>query len=300
MTAGSVSAHRIVRVTLQLTNLTNQPLRLGYLANTGTLIDDVGNRYSVETNTYTGVRGIGIVTAGNVDSQFLLGAGESRGITFELSGGPNRLGTVYSYDLTLAQLDVLPSQQVRVGREYPVGFKQLAISTPAAARAPSAQSAGPCGAKPRCYCTGPFMSEVTRVSAAKESAHRIVRVTLQVTNLTSQPIILAYVAGTGTLLDNLANQYTMDNSPSAVSGIGIMAGDKVDTQFVLGPGQSRSASFELSGGSTNPGTAYTYDLTMAQVEILPSQQVRTVGEYAVGFSGLTAGLLDGLKDIIRK
>lgn len=298
LVTAQVSAHRIVRVALQLTNLTDQPVRLGYLANTGTLIDDVGNRYSAVAGLPPSVTGIGIITTANIDSQFVLAAGESRGVSVELSGSPNRLGTLYSFDMTLVQLQILPSKQVRLAKEFPIGFKQLSVGGAIPASGGSAAAA--CGAKPRCYATGPFTTEVTRVSAAVESAHRVVRVTLRLTNVSSQAIILAYMRDSGTLVDNFGNQYGTDNSTSAISGIGLMSGNSVDTRFVLAPGQSRNASFELSAHAAQPGRSYSYDLTLAQVEILPSQQVQTIGEFAVGFSGLSAGLLDGLKDIIRK
>jgi hypothetical protein len=37
------------------------------------------------------------------------------------------------------------------------------------------------------------------------------------------------------------------------------------------------------------GTAFNYDVSIAQLEILPSQQIRTVREYVLNFQNLAAG-----------
>ena len=114
----------------------------------------------------------------------------------------------------------------------------------------------------------------------------------------SQPIILAYVAGSGVVTDNNGKRYGDHYWPAVLNagakGIGTVKGDQADPQFVLGPNASGNASFVLARDRVlnNPrdpiGTAFNFDLSIAQLEVLPGQQNRTVREYAVTFPNLTA------------
>jgi len=57
--------------------------------------------------------------------------------------------------------------------------------------------------------------------------------------------------------------------------------------------------------SKSPGTVFSYDLTLEELEILPSKQVRSTRTYAVGFHDIKQSssdkgksLLDALKPTI--
>jgi hypothetical protein len=62
----------------------------------------------------------------------------------------------------------------------------------------------------------------------------------------------------------------------------------------LSSGGSSNASFVLArrheaNDARDPiGTAFNFDVSIAQLEVLPSQQINTVRESAVTFSNLTA------------
>jgi len=289
-----------VRVTVKLTNVTDQPVILGYMAGTGAMTDNLGNRYFSNDRDPSAVSGIGLVIGPDADPQFTLHAGESRTAVFELRRTWHQdVPGAYTYDLTLATLEIFPSQQLRVAHQYAVGFKDLPVSGPAAPAI--APAAAPCAGKPRCDSAGPFMAEVTHVtrSLGTNSVNNAsVLVTVKLTNITKQPILLGYVTGTGALFDDLGHAY----ADWAVTGIGSVDGARADPQFKLDPGASRNAVFEWRRTYRQDGMprVYAYDMTIAQLEVLPSTQVRVAGEYAVGFTGLSAGFLDGLKDIFRK
>jgi hypothetical protein len=289
-----------VRVTVKLTNVTNQPVILGYVAGTGAMTDNLGNRYSSDDRNPSAVSGIGLVLGPDADPQFALNAGESRSAVFELRRTWRQdVPSTCTYDLTLATLEIYPSQQVRVAHQYAVGFKDLPVNGPSAPAVVPA--VGPCAGKPHCDSSGPFIAEVTHVtrSLGTNSVNNFaVRVTVKLTNITKQPIILGYVTGTGALFDNLGRAY----ADWAVTGIGTVDKVRADPQFKLNPGQSRSAEFEWRLTYRQDGfpRTYAYDLTIAQLEILPSTQVREIAEYSMGFTGLTAGLMDELKGVIRR
>src|SRR5688500_13421944 len=62
--------NRVVSLTVHFENKTDQPLTLGYVADSGTLIDDKGNRYDIAGAA--GVRAIGVVGASGFDPKFTL------------------------------------------------------------------------------------------------------------------------------------------------------------------------------------------------------------------------------------
>lgn len=76
-----------------------------------------------------------------------------------------------------------------------------------------------------------------------------------------------------------------------VSGIGVVTRQKADPQFVLSPGEARTATFNYTRyvGKTAIGTAFSPTLVIEQLEVLPSQQIRSVREHSVSFANVTAG-----------
>lgn len=117
--------------------------------------------------------------------------------------------------------------------------------------------------------------------SSKVSYYQIVQTTVKFTNLSNQPVILAYAAGSGVVIDDQGNRYPT----SKAQGIGLVTTRAADPQFILNPGESRNATFESSfrPGRAVVGTKYTSDLTFQQLEILPSKQVRSLREYAISF-----------------
>jgi hypothetical protein len=310
----------VFQARVRFRNLTDQPLVLAYNAGSAVITDNFGSRYASATPSHgDGAKGIGIVKDHQADPQFVLGPGASGEATFSASRGrgrTDRIGETMSFDMTIAQLEILPGQQIRTVRDYSLGFTNLspaAVNTRAAPAAGggSAAQAGPCGSKPPCYSEGPFAADITALtssSLAYSTPVDVLQARVRFRNLTNQPITLGYAAGSALITDNFGNRYSSVTPVhgDGAKGIGIVKDHQADPQFVLGPGASGDVMFSLSRGRARTdrvGATFSLDMTIAQLEVLDSRQVRTVREYAVGVPNLTAsgqGILNKLLQSLPK
>src|SRR5262245_46578427 len=68
----------------------------------------------------------------------------------------------------------------------------------------------PCQGRARCASSGPFLAEIVELTSAPlpsgGKAHTV-RLNVRFRNVSSEPIVLAYVAATSTLFDVNGNQY---------------------------------------------------------------------------------------------
>ncbi len=177
----------------------------------------------------------------------------------------------------------------------------------------------PCAGNMRCYATGPVVAELVQLtSAQKQGNNHSVRVSIRLRNLSDQPIALGYKTNSGTMLDNLGHEYKVDWRKDAnVAGIGQVSRTKADPQFTLRPGEARTAVLNYSRyvGKTAMGTVFNPSLVVAQLEVIPGNQVRTVGEYSLSFDNIAPGnfanpmssaddagrqLVEGLKAIFKQ
>jgi hypothetical protein len=122
VTTSKYSYYVYVHLKVQVRNVTAQPLVLGWKNGSGSAIDDAGNRYVAKT-----VKGIGLVSAGAADPQFALNPGQQRDFTIDYILRPGRavLGTSWTAEFVLEQLEILPSRQVRSVRDYSVSYPDL-------------------------------------------------------------------------------------------------------------------------------------------------------------------------------
>ena len=303
----------MLQAKVRFRNLTNQPLILAYVAESAVIVDNYGGRYKILNTAFgDGAKGIGTVRSNQADPQFALAPGASGDAVFTLSRKRNSdksdpMGATFSFDLAIAQLEVLPSQQIRTTRDYSVGFTGLSTSavsgtaTSASGPAPLTTGAAPpqvdaCAGKPRCYPAGPFVAEITGMtpSFAMNNNLHMLQAKVRFRNLTNQRLILAYVAESAVIVDNYGGRYTILNTAfgDGAKGIGTVRSNQADPQFALGPGASGDAVFTLSrkrntDKSDPMGATFSFDLAIAQLELLPSQQIRTVREYAVSLPNLT-------------
>jgi len=326
--------NKTLTVRISFRNKLNRPLILGYVSGSGIAIDDRGNRY-VPTGERA-VQGIGQISGSTVESKFILLPGEASDARFEFvwnTSGREIFGLAFQMDLAIREIDQLPGNQTRPGREYAIRFSGLgdgAVSsapatppaTTATAQPPvtgdaasSPVSAAPqvdaCSGKPRCYSAGPFVAEILGVTPSQNGPYHQLQVNVRFRNLMNQPIILAYVARSGVVTDNNGKRYDETggaNTNPGARGIGTVKGDQADPQFVLSPNASSNASFVLARGHipNDPrdpiGMTFNFDLSIAQLEVLPSQQIRTVREYSADFGGLTAppSVRNALRDIFKR
>lgn len=302
-------SYRIATATLSFQNKSSAPIILGYVKDSAVAIDELGNRYAASGSN--DVRGIGLIERNTFDPKFTLQPGERSDARIELRwyAANAAAGVNFDLDLVVREIEALPGQQYRLGKEHALRFSRLSdgagaravAAAPLAVPAAAAAGAGAapvdaCGGSPRCVSNGPIALEIIRVVAAQDRSNHLVRVTFRARNLTQDRVFLGYLERSGVLLDNYGNRYTVDwRSRENVQGIGQVSRDKADAQFALQPGEGRSFTLQYSryAGKTAIGTIYSPDVVLAQLEILPSQQVRLTRELTFNFSNLTTGSFGG-------
>lgn len=317
--------YRVVTTTMRFQNKLKRPLILGYVPRSGIATDDRGNRYQIGAD---GVRGIGTISGGALDVKFSLQPGEASDARFEFAWAPGNeiFGTSYEVELAVREIDPVSASQYTLGKEHALRFTGFgaaaatvasagvvapappAVTTVAVASSPGASTAAPapapmppaveppanpCGDSPRCYGAGPFVAQVSHLEGSMVGGrHHVLRASVKFTNLSTQPIILAYHTGSSSVIDNYGNRYYWGRPGThdvSASGIGIVEGARADPQFILRPGDSREAVFQViryNVGNNPIGTGYSYDLVIDQLEPLPSGQIRSLRNYSVGFHDL--------------
>jgi hypothetical protein len=147
LTAGVEGRHHVLRSVLRFRNMSNQPIILGYKATTSGASDNLGNRYYYgRAGTHdVSVQGMGILEGRGADAQFQLAPGQSREarfamIRFEVLN--KQLGTSFNEDMTVALLEPLPGNQIRMGRDFALGFHDLTVGAGDNARAAGNAVAG--------------------------------------------------------------------------------------------------------------------------------------------------------------
>jgi hypothetical protein len=303
----------VMTMNIRFRNKTNEPLTLAYVAASGALSDNFGNRYAPSSPPQD-VKGMGVSDAAKADPQFVLQPGESRAATFiqsrQVREQNKPMGETFTFVLSIAQLQVLYNgQQIRTLREHSLTFADW---PPSGTATPPANSGPPpagvpgappivsegdaCAARPRCYDAGNFVAEVVQTTPSIVKATypwHVATMSVRFRNKTNQPLVLAYAARSGSLTDNFSNQYVPGN-PQDVQGMGVIGGGKADPQFVLRPGESRAATFvqsrQVREQNKPMGQEYTFVMTIAELEVLYNgQQIRTQRENSLTFTGITMG-----------
>lgn len=305
---------RYVTVTLEFQNKLARPMILGYVGGSGLVIDDQGNRYQLSGGD-RGTTGIGQINAGTFDPKFVLQPGESGNARFEFVWGAQNQIFGTSYEIALAVREILPvaGNQFRLGAEHALRFDNLRPATAVAAvpadvppTAPAPANAATdqapvapvstedaCAGSTMCSDAGPFVAHVMRFTPSRAGGWAMAKFDMRITNRSAKPLILAHKLGTSISIDDVGNRWNRASGKvESVKGIGIVTGSSADPQFVVAPGKSRDLSFETLLGlyaNTVIGTVHSFDVTLAQLEILPSRQIREVREYALSYTGLAAG-----------
>jgi hypothetical protein len=313
VTVTKASRYQFVKLNIRIRNLGDQPVVLCYTAGSAAASDDRGNRYVIGAN---GVKGIGICTGRVADPQFALAPDQSREATFEYAVGITRatiLGTVWTASFTANELELLPGNQIRTGRELLLSFRDLAagnrpgggVAAAPAAGGPATRGEGDaCGDTKWCDDAGIFMAQVTRVTPTRAGRYQLLALNVKVTNLLDEPLVLCYLGGSAVGSDDRGNRYVVRN----VQGIGTCTGGAADPQFRLGPKDSRSWTIEYYTGivrTTVIGTEWKADFTLQRLQLLEANQLQRAGDHATSFEGLTGqarggGLLGEVQKLIRK
>jgi hypothetical protein len=310
----SIDRAKIVSATIRLQNRTDRPLTLGYVTNSGVATDDRGNRYMVYGSN--GVRGLGEIRPNSrFDNKFTLPPGGSGDARFELTwrhSSRDLYGDLFSLDLAIREIEPVGTNQYRLGAEHALHFDGLrnglrveTSAVPAAPAEPSAVSTqpgaasstplvDPCVGKQHCYFAGPFFAEIAQITSARVGTYKdhVIRLNVRFTNMSSEPLILGYTAGSSIMTDNLGNRYywgSLNTVDTSATGIGTVSSNRANSSFVLTPGQSRNATFQLTRyrpGNNPLGTQFNWDVAVEQLEVLSPEHVRTAREFALSFSDI--------------
>jgi hypothetical protein len=320
-TSGST---KLVTANIRFQNKLARPIILGYVSGSGVTTDDQGNRYLMSEDT--GLRGMGSIRSNSVDPKFVIGPGETKDARLEYAWTPRGheiFGTAYDLEFTVRE--ILPvANQLRIGSEHPLQFRGLglvqtssrpvpqppaAVQSVAAASAPAAAvpaavpdpaaaapapapvpaAADPCAGIPRCYAAGPFVAQVAQLTSTVAGYYQTLRINVRFRNVAAQPVVLAYKSGTAAVIDNHGSRYRQ--ARNAVTGMGVSQSGAVGADFILRPGETRNATFEVvatRSANTLIGTGFTFDVAVVEVELLPQNQVRVTNEHSLNFQNLTA------------
>jgi hypothetical protein len=121
--------YHILTFTVRFRNLSDQPVVLAYADGSAVVVDDQGNRYGPMPSGQA-VSGIGISRRNTADPSFALRPGEARDATFQMrfQARPRAvLGTSYTFDFAVEQLEMLPRNQMRTMREFTLGFRDVRV-----------------------------------------------------------------------------------------------------------------------------------------------------------------------------
>jgi hypothetical protein len=296
---------KILSYTVRFLNKGSEPLILGFLTPSALGLDDQGVRFQLYGSN--GLRGIGAISGNAFDPKFTLAPGEAGDARVELVSrvpAGTIFGTTYDVEFAVREIEPLPGRQYQLGREHLLQFKGLApaatgapaAAAPAPAAVPASAPASPdapdgdaCGGAPQCYGAGPFAVRLAQAQTTKSGGYQTLRLQLRVKNVANEPLVLGFKSGSQTASDDTGDR--LRSKDEGVKGIGLVTGSAADPQFTLAPGQERAFTLDYYKGlykGTVLGTSWNADFVLQALEILPSRQVRTVRDYAIGFADVAA------------
>jgi hypothetical protein len=175
-----------------------------------------------------------------------------------------------------------------------------AFATPASQAQVAAPAAGNaqnsfCGNQPLCYETNDFAATITDFRTSTAGYYKVIDVDVRFQNKINQPLILAYVAGSGTALDDRGNRYAVGGG-NALRGIGqAYGGNNFDAKFNLRPGGFGDAQFELvwAPGQQVYGLTFELNLTVDEINTVEGNQHTMGGEFPLHYRGLSNGVTGG-------
>jgi hypothetical protein len=136
MTTSQEGAWHVIRMTIQFHNSTNQPLIIAYHDGSMVMVDNNGNTYIPAGGNPGQLQGMGIDRGAQTDSQFQLGPGQTGSALFSVARNrPNTspIGTAYSYNLSIDELQLQNGALALAVRTYNLNFPSLVPGTSNAA-----------------------------------------------------------------------------------------------------------------------------------------------------------------------
>ena len=145
MTMSQSGAWHVIRMSIQFHNSTNQPLAIAYHDGSMIMVDNNGASYVPAGGNPGQLQGMGIDRGAQTDSQFVLGPGQTSSALFSVArvrGNDSPVGTGYSYNFTIDELQAQNGAMAIAVRSYNLNFPSLAPSAVSSSTAafPSASS----------------------------------------------------------------------------------------------------------------------------------------------------------------
>ncbi len=129
MTMSQQGWWHIIRMEVHFHNASNQPLIIAYHDGTSVMVDNLGNSYQGAGGSTGAVQGMGVDRGNSTDSQFVLAPGQTSSAMFSVarSRDPNHdaLGTNFTYNLTVDELQPQNGAQALLVRQYNMNFPSL-------------------------------------------------------------------------------------------------------------------------------------------------------------------------------
>lgn len=263
---------RFVTAVVHFHNKTKKPLILACDLGKAKATDDQGNVYGGAM-----VRGIGKVSGNNVDAKFVLGPEGDSDILVEMRTRLDRttiFGMTYDMDLGVREIIPLEGNQLRLGQEHALEFTGL--------------KNGLAGEGPHMVNATRFTAEITRSKTGRSGRWLVVDFTMKIKNTSDKPLILAYETTSSYGIDDQGNRFgygVAGTHDGSFSGIGGVTSSNADPQFTLEPGETKEVHFSVRRSPEREvaGTKLGYYVSLQELEILPSQQIREVRQYSLAF-----------------
>lgn len=149
MTMSQQGGWHVIRMNIQFHNATNQPLIIAYHDGSMVMVDNNGNTYIPAGGNPGELQGMGIDRGNQTDSQFVLAPGQTGNALFSVARGrpeTSPVGTGYTYNLTIDELQTQNGAMAIPVRTYNLNFPSLAPGTSNAAFGSNAVATGKTGA----------------------------------------------------------------------------------------------------------------------------------------------------------
>jgi hypothetical protein len=185
---------------------------------------------------------------------------------------------------TLRILDPQPALKQR----FPLAGVPLKLCGERAPAGAVIRQAPGCQGAPLCDEGTTFAASIADVRTSVSGRDRLVAVTLRIRNRMNHPLTLAYVQNSGVITDDRGNRYVV-YGPTAVRGLGEIAGSRVDPKFTLPAGETADARLEFLWRPTSGaiyGTVYDLDVALRELEPVPADQWQLGREHALQYRGL--------------
>ena len=157
--------------------------------------------------------------------------------------------------------------------------------------APAQQPVSFCGNQPLCYETQDFAATITEFRTSEAGGYKLLDAIVRFQNKINQPVILGYVDGSGTGIDDRGNRFAINSGNGGVRAMGVLYGNNIDPKFSLRPGGYSDARFEFYWREGQlQGVTYELELSIREISRMEGNQYVVAGESLLHYQGLTNGV----------